>query len=305
MNVVLEVSVEDVVRALAGNPNDPTLNAAIATARERKKNSQSDFVTLFGEAYKEKNPNGKLSSVFANAQLKQITFNSSNEEVLNVIRTEAKSAIKNTYKVLQNRIDKFGVASPTINLDENRGIISVELAGVDDADRVRQYLQASANLEFRETYKNGDEFYMTVLTPMNEAIRKAQGNAPVATDTTANAVDTAATAAAPATAGDTSSLSGLLAKDGAKAGTDSAALLQQQAMKENPLFAVFRPNASQTDGIIPSSTLGFISASDTATFRKYRKCRPLKPCCPKTWCSSTALPTRKTAANPSRCMAFA
>ncbi|MGE7777314.1 protein translocase subunit SecDF [Chitinophaga sp. NPDC101104] len=279
MNVVLEVSVEDVVRALAGNPNDPALNAAIATARERKKNSQSDFVTLFGEAYKEKNPNGKLSAVFANAQLKNVTFNSSNDEVLNVIRTEAKAAIKNTYKVLQNRIDKFGVASPTINLDENRGIISVELAGVDDADRVRQYLQASANLEFRETYKNSDEFYMTVLTPMNEAIRKAQGNAPVV-DTT-KATDSTAVAAAKPAAGDTASLSSMLSKDVAKAGNDSAALLQQQAMKENPLFAVFRPNATQTEGIIPSSTLGFISASDTAIFRKYLEMPAVKAALPK------------------------
>lgn len=282
MNVVLEVSVEDVVRALAGNPNDPALNAAIATARERKKNSQSDFVTLFGEAYKEKNPNGKLSTVFANAQLKEITFNSSNDQVLNVIRSEAKAAIKNTHKVLQNRIDKFGVASPTINLDETRGIISVELAGVDDADRVRQYLQASANLEFRETYKNGDEFYMSVLTPMNEAIRRALGNAPVV-DTTIKATDTSAAVASTTTApGDTASLTSILSKDApAAAGSDSAALLQAQAMKENPLFAIFRPNATQTEGLIPGSTLGYISTSDTATFRKYLEMPAVKSVMPK------------------------
>ncbi|WP_298715795.1 protein translocase subunit SecDF [uncultured Chitinophaga sp.] len=282
MNVVLEVSVEDVVRALAGNPNDPALNAAIATARERKKNSQSDFVTLFGEAYKEKNPNGKLSTVFANAQLKEINFNSSNDQVLNVIRTEAKAAIKNTYKVLQNRIDKFGVASPTINLDENRGIISVELAGVDDADRVRQYLQASANLEFRETYKNSDEFYTAVLTPMNEAIRRSLGNTPVTNDTTAKATDSAATAAAqPAAANDTASLTSVLSKDVAAAGKDSAALLQQQAMKENPLFAILRMNATQTEGLIPSSTLGYIATSDTATFRQYLEMPAVKAVIPK------------------------
>ncbi|WP_109698795.1 protein translocase subunit SecDF [Chitinophaga deserti] len=280
MNVVLEVSVEDVVRALAGNPNDPTLNAAIATARERKKNSQSDFVTLFGEAYKEKNPNGKLSTVFANAQLKEITFNSSNDQVLNVIRTEAKAAIKNTYKVLQNRIDKFGVASPTINLDENRGIISVELAGVDDADRVRQYLQASANLEFRETYKNGEEFYMGILTPMNEAIRAAQGNAPKV-DTAAKATDSTTVAATTTTdTKDSASLKGLLASGGAKTSADSAKLLQEQAMKDNPLFAIFRPNATQ-EGIIPSSVLGQIASSDTATFRKYLELPAVKAILPK------------------------
>ncbi len=280
MNVVLEVSVEDVVRALAGNPNDPTLNAAIATARERKKNSQSDFVTLFGEAYKEKNPNGKLSAVFANAQLKEITFNSTNDQVLNVIRTEAKAAIKNTYKVLQNRIDKFGVASPTINLDENRGIISVELAGVDDADRVRQYLQASANLEFRETYKNGEEFYMGILTPMNEAIRAAQGNAPKV-DTAAKAADSTVVATTTtASTQDSASLKGLLSSGGAKTSADSAKILQEQAMKDNPLFAIFRPNATQ-EGIIPSSVLGQIAAADTTTFRKYLELPAVKAILPK------------------------
>ncbi|WP_119079296.1 protein translocase subunit SecDF [Chitinophaga alhagiae] len=280
MNVVLEVSVEDVVRNLAGQSKDPAFNKAIEKARERKKNSQSDFVTLFGDAYKEEAPNGKLSTLFASASQKDITFNSSNEQVLTVIRNEAKAAIRNTYKVLQNRIDKFGVASPSINLDENRGIISVELAGVDDADRVRKYLQASANLEFRETYKSSEEFYVTVLQPMNEAIKVALGTAPKA-DTTQK--DSAATAAAaPASADSTASLSSLLAKDSGKGALtgDSAKLLEAQAARENPLFTIFMPNATQ-QGIVPSSTLGYMAPRDTATFRRYIEMPAVKAAMPK------------------------
>lgn len=283
MNVVLEVSVEDVVRNLAGQSKDPAFNKAIEKARERKKSSQSDFVTLFGEAYKEEAPNGKLSTIFASASQKEITFNSSNEQVLAVIRNEARAAIRNTYKVLQNRIDKFGVASPSINLDENRGIISVELAGVDDADRVRKYLQASANLEFRETFKSSEEFYITVLQPMNEAIKAAQGNAPKA-DTTQKKDSAATAAAAPAAADSTASLSSLLAKDSGKstlaAAGDSAKLLEAQAARENPLFTIFMPNATQ-QGIVPSSTLGYMAPRDTATFRKYLEMPGVKAVMPK------------------------
>lgn len=277
MNVVLEVSVEDVVRQLANQSKDPAFNKAIAKAKERKKNSQSDFVTLFGEAYKEEAPNGKLSSIFASAQQKQITFNSSNDQVLNVIRNESRAAIKNTYKVLQNRIDKFGVASPSINLDENRGIISVELAGVDDAERVRKYLQASANLEFRETYKTSQQFYEGVLLPMNEAIKAAQGNAPKV-DTGAVATDTAATtAAAPASADSTGSLADILAKDSGKnvATGDSAALALARDQKEMPLFTIFKINPE------PSSMLGQMLPKDTATFRRYLEMPAVRAVMPK------------------------
>lgn len=284
MNVVLEVSVEDVVRSLSGHSKDPAFNNAIKKAIELKKSSQSDFVTLFGEAYKQEAPNGKLASIFANAQQKQITFNSTNDQVLTVIRNESKAAIKNTYKVLQNRIDKFGVASPSINLDENRGIISVELAGVDDAARVRKYLQASANLEFRETYKSGEEFYLTVLQPMNEAIKISQGIT-AKVDSAAPKQDSAATATAPA-ADSAASLTSLLAKDSglAKKGGDSAQALdalRNEQLKQNPLFAILQPNVNDQGQIMPSSMLGQIFPKDTATFRRYIETPGVKAILPK------------------------
>ena len=289
MNVVLEVSVEDVIRALSGHSKDAACNKAIEKAREMKKNSQSDFVTLFGEAYKQEAPNGKLSAIFSSAQQKDITFSSSNDQVLSVIRREAKVAIKNTYKVLQNRIDKFGVASPTINLDENRGIISVELAGVDDADRVRHYLQASANLEFRETYKNGEEFFATVYQPMNEALRIALGGA-AKKDSAAAKHDSATTAAAkPAAADSAASLTSLLGKDSgvAKGGDSTKALekLKAEQAKQDPLYPVLMPNVAQQQNgqqtLVPSSVLGYIYPKDTATFRRYLEMPAVKAVLPK------------------------
>lgn len=273
MNVVLEVSVEDVVRALAGHSKDAAFNKAIQKAIERKKNSQADFVTLFGEAYKEEAPNGKLASIFATAQQKQITFNTSNEQVLDIIRNEARAAIRNTHKVLQNRIDKFGVASPSINLDENRGIISVELAGVDDADRVRKYLQASANLEFRETYKASAEFFNGVLGPMNEAVKLALGGTTAKEDSAAAAETAPAAGDAPVAADTTGSLSSLLAGDSATAKTGDSASLEaleiEQARKENPLFTIFAPAIDQNGQPFAGPVLGRMLPRDTATFSKY------------------------------------
>ncbi|MBP6624122.1 MAG: protein translocase subunit SecDF [Chitinophagaceae bacterium] len=152
MNVVLEVSLDDLVRNLSNNGSDPALNKALASAKQMQSNSQSDFITLFGNAYKEQNPNARLANLFVTANSKGINFNSSDDEILRKLREESKDAINRTYRVLLTRIDKFGVAQPNVNLDDNRGIISVELAGVNNPERVRKYLQATAKLEFWETY---------------------------------------------------------------------------------------------------------------------------------------------------------
>ena len=198
MNVVLEVNVEDVIRALSGHSKDAAFNRALDRANELKKTNQTDYVTLFGQAYAEVAPQGKLATIFANAYQKDINFNSTNQQVLDMIRRESRVAIKNTYIVLQKRIDKFGVAQPNISLDENKGLISVELAGVDNAARVHKYLQATANLEFREVYKNSPEFVQNVLSPMNDAIRTTLNasnparDAAAATDTTKAKAATAA-----------------------------------------------------------------------------------------------------------------
>ena len=153
MNVTLEVSVKDIVNALAGNSQDPTFVQAMQLATERQEKSEGDFVTLFGEAYEELDPNARLASIFLyEFKDKGITVNSSNSDVLKVLRSESEDAINRSYQILRTRIDRFGVAQPNIQKMESSGRILVELPGIKDPKRVRKLLQGTAQLEFWETY---------------------------------------------------------------------------------------------------------------------------------------------------------
>ncbi len=155
MSVTMEVSLEGLLKSVSNNPKDAGLVKALQTATAQKVASNSDYITLFRTAFTQQNPGTPLASLFAGPG-KQIKITDSDDKVIEQIRTTAKGAINETYKILLKRIDKFGVAQPNINLDENKGIIQVELAGVTDKERVRKYLQASANLQFWSVY-NLDE----------------------------------------------------------------------------------------------------------------------------------------------------
>ncbi len=186
MSVTMDVSLDGLIKSLSNNPKDPQLLNAINLANTLKVNSDADYISLFGDAFKQQNPSAKLASLFAGAG-KAIKVSDSDEKVLGEIRTISKGAINQTYKILLKRIDKFGVAQPNINLDENKGTISVELAGVQDADRVRKLLQSSANLQFWEVYNIGE------ISKNIEAADKALQNYlnGVAPDTTKQITDTA------------------------------------------------------------------------------------------------------------------
>lgn len=153
ISVTLDVSLVDLIKSLSNSPADPQLVKALQTASQRKATSDVNYITLFRDAFIEQNGPNKLSALFA-GQGKEVKIGASDADVINVIRGVASGAIKETYKVLVKRIDKFGVASPNINLDESKGIINVELAGVNDVERerVRKLLQASAHLQFWEVY---------------------------------------------------------------------------------------------------------------------------------------------------------
>ncbi|HSN08505.1 MAG TPA: hypothetical protein VLS85_05680, partial [Hanamia sp.] len=155
MAVTLNVSLDGLLKSLSNNPKDPRLLQALATANAQKITSDEDFITLFGQDFKQQNPGVNLSSIFAGAG-KTIKITDNDQSVLDQLQATAKTAINQTYKVLLKRIDQFGVASPSINLDANKGIINVELAGVQDAERVRNLLQASAHLQFWEVYNIGE-----------------------------------------------------------------------------------------------------------------------------------------------------
>lgn len=171
MNVVLEVSVGDIVKALAGNSEDPVFREAIKRTYEQQKSSNKDFVTLFGELFNEVDPNARLASIFLyEFKDKGITTNSTNEEVLKVIRQETDGAIDRSFQILRTRIDRFGVAQPNIQKLATTGRILIELPGIKDPDRVRKLLQGTAKLEFWETY-NFTEVYQY----FNDANTKLRG----------------------------------------------------------------------------------------------------------------------------------
>ncbi|MES1214415.1 MAG: protein translocase subunit SecDF [Bacteroidota bacterium] len=156
MNVTLEVEMTGLVRSLSNNSRDPNFMSALQNANLRKANSNADFITLFIEEYRKLEKTRPLSSLFSAASSNKITINSSDNQVENYIRGEAKDAFDRTFRVLNTRIDQFGVAQPTINPNPGRGIINVELPGVKDKERVRKILQSTANLEFWPVYKTSE-----------------------------------------------------------------------------------------------------------------------------------------------------
>src|SRR5688572_14722347 len=169
MNVTLEVSVVDLIRSMANNSQDPTFVKALSDAQALQKTSQKDFVTLFGEAFQAIDPNAKLAAIFSTMDLQdRVTFNSTNEEVLSIIKAESDAAISRSFNILRTRIDKFGVSQPNIQ-QLGSGRILIELPGVKEPERVRKLLQGTAKLEFWETYENKDAF--NYLNSINEALK--------------------------------------------------------------------------------------------------------------------------------------
>ncbi len=275
MNVTLEVSLDEMVRSMSNNPKDPVLNKAIADANAAKANSQANFVTLFGETYQKENPTGKLAYLFTKPSEKEITLTSTNNEVLAKINKEAKDAIKRTYNVLLTRIDKFGVSNPNVNLDENKGIITVELAGVHNPERVRSYLQATAKLQFFETYSNME--LIQDLQPANDALAAyLSGTKDTSLTAKATTAKDSTNGTAKATSSDTASLSSLMSSNTKTASTktaggktDSASMQMAEQQKKNPLFAVWYPNITREGAANDGPIVGIVAKKDTAKLNAY------------------------------------
>jgi len=183
MNVILEVSVPDLILSLSNYNKDTTFQKALEKAKKMRMKSQKDFITLFGEAFKEVDANARLAAIFNTIELKdKITYNSTNEEVIKVIREQTNAAIDNSFKILRTRIDKFGVIQPNIQRMETAGRLQVELPGVKDPKRVRKLLQGTANLEFWETYENSQ--VIKTLWDANNLIAKIESSKEPAIDST-------------------------------------------------------------------------------------------------------------------------
>jgi SecD/SecF fusion protein len=264
MNVTLEISVVDLIKAMADYNNDSTFNAALARATELQKNSQKDFVTLFGEAFEEIDPNAKMASVFNTMELRdRITFNSSNADVLKVIRAETDAAIDNSFNILRTRIDRFGVAQPNIQQLQTKGRILVELPGVKDQARVRNLLQGTAMLEFWETYEN-QEVYQYMLAA-NQKIKEMQGTSvkPASTDSTVVTANKAVADSAKAE-------SSLLAEMSDSTKTDSTSVDNMADFKNNyPLFALLNPSTDQQGQLFPGPVVGMAHFKDTIQINEY------------------------------------
>ena len=170
MSVTMEVGLDGLIKSLANYTKDPSFNTALNNAVAKKANSRADLISLFREEYARVNPTGKLAPLFATRSNGKLKFDASDDVVANYLRDQSTIAFNNTYKILRTRIDKFGLASPNINPDANKGIISIELAGINDKERVRSYLQSTANLQFFEVYTLENKDVQSGITAADKAI---------------------------------------------------------------------------------------------------------------------------------------
>ena len=257
MNVILEVSVPDVIKTLADNKTDEAFNQALSTAAKQATTSQDDVITLFIREYHKLAPNQPLAQLFATQQLKdKVNQKSSDAEVEKVLREEVKAAVDNSYNVLRTRIDRFGVVQPNIqSLEDKMGRIMVELPGIKEPERVRKLLQGSANLEFWETY-NANEV-APYLQSADNKLRVLQSTQTAADST---AVDTVATEA-PVVAQATSTTDSLAAA--LKGESKSQAADLEQIKKEHPLLAILQVNPNG------GPVVGYASYKDTAEINRY------------------------------------
>ena len=257
MNVTMEVSVPEIIRALSGYNTTDDFNNAIALAQEKQKTSGSDFLTLFFESFYELNPNAQLASVFSTFELRdKVSLNSTNQEVEKVVTEEVQGAIDNSFNVLRTRIDRFGVVQPNIQKLSQTGRILIELPGIKEPERVRKLLQGSANLEFWETYDLAE--ILPQLAQINAEAAKANASTEAAQE------EVEVVEEEEVVVDDVEALVEDLA-------TDSLAQLekeQQEAVEEykknNPLFAVLNPSVNQSGQAYRGPVVGTVHYTDTA-----------------------------------------
>ena len=258
MNVILEVSVPDVVDVLADHKTDAAYKKAMELAKKEEETSQDDFVSLFVKYWKQEGQGRPLAAIFATQQMKgKVSTSSTDAEVERAIRDEVQNAVDNSFNVVRNRIDKFGVVQPNIQkLEGQSGRIMVEMPGIKEPERVRKLLQGSANLEFWETYNSNE--ITPLLAQLNQ--RYAGQNGEVADTIEVVLSEDSVAVAADTTKATTADLAAKLAKKDDKS-VDSKA--SELAKKQNPLFYYFQPTQGNTLAVV-----GYANARDTAEVNK-------------------------------------
>ena len=260
MNVTMEVSVPDILRALSGYNTSENFNRAMALAQEKQKSIGDDFVTLFLASFREIDPEAKLASIFATFELKdKVTTSSTNEEVERVIREEVEGAINNSFMVLRTRIDRFGVVQPNIQKLAQSGRILIELPGIKEPERVRKLLQGSANLEFWETYDFAE------LLPQMAQLDRDMAAANAATEEAEGAKveeETKAEVAADATVEELTQA--IAANDSAAEEAKERAEELENYKKNHPFFYILNPSLTQTGQAYRGPVVGTVHYTDTA-----------------------------------------
>jgi len=272
MNVILEVSVVDVIRSMANYSKDSTFNKALALAKKNQVGSNENYVTLFGQAFEEIDPNARLSAIFTAPEMRdRISYNTANADVLKIIREEADKAISNSFNIITTRIDHFGVTSPNVQRLQSGDRILVELPGVEEKERVRKLLQGAARLEFWETYDNADPEISKALLALNDLVkdlnkaeRTVAGEASPAPETASES--TPNVAQPESEAGEAPSLLQQLNEDTTAAAADTG---RNALLEDNPLFSVLIPYVSQNGQLIPGSVFGQVHYRDTAKVNRY------------------------------------
>ncbi|WP_289160727.1 protein translocase subunit SecDF [uncultured Parabacteroides sp.] len=285
MNVVLELNVADVIRSLSNNNQDENFNKALDLAYARQATSQKDFIDLFAEEYKNLDNGARLSAIFSTFELKdKITPQSTDAQVVSVLKDELKSAIDNSFNVLRTRIDRFGVVSPNIQRLETAGRILVELPGVKEPERVRKLLQGSANLEFWETYQlpevyqqlvAADNVLATVLKEHNDDAAVTETETVSAEGTETTATETVTDNAAATSEAD--SLLQQIAQDKPEAQANQS---MEEFAKQHPLFALLQIN--QYNGQLGrGAAVGVANVRDIPKINEYLAMKQVKDVLPR------------------------
>lgn len=274
MNVVLELNVPDVIRSLSNNNQDANFNKALDLAYVRQATSNRDFIDLFAEEYKKLDEGARLSAIFSTFELKEkITPQSTDAQVITVLKEELKSAIDNSFNVLRTRIDRFGVVSPNIQRLETAGRILVELPGVKEPERVRKLLQGSANLEFWETYRL-PEIYQQLVAADAALASLLNTGTPIATGSLTPPTEEEVA--------DTTSQEedDLLAQIAQEQGGDESAANMEEFSKQHPLFALLQLH--QYNGQLGNgSNIGVAHTRDIAKINEYLNMRQVKEILPR------------------------
>ncbi len=259
MNVTMEVSVPDILKALSGYNESPNFVKAMALAQERQKGSTDDFVTLFINAFKEVDPGAQLATIFSTYELKdKVTTTSSNEEVEKVIRSEVDDAISNSFNVLRTRIDRFGVVQPNIQRLDQAGRILIELPGIKEPERVRKLLQGTANLEFWETYDLSE--LLPQLMQLNSEIAQLNATTEAVSESTGEQADNVVADAE--TKETVAGIDSLLIQTAPEEDDQTEAI--EKYKKANPLFSVLNPSVDASGRAYRGPVVGTVLYTDTA-----------------------------------------